>query len=172
MPLAPSPVPAPVPSRAPTSPARGAAVSRRAAARLLLALALGGCAGLFGRSPEDRQIAIDLPISRNEAIRRTLETFRLQGYAVKETLTSGTAPETEPFVHEGQDGDAEAVFRAEITGSARESRVVLTGTYRRRQLAGIVRGREREVRRSDDPLERELWDRLANLGLVIRRPGR
>jgi hypothetical protein len=158
------------PSLAPS--VRAPAIPRRAAARLLLALALGGCAGLFGRSPEDRAITIDLPISRDEAIRRTLATFRVQGYTVRESLTSGTTPETEPFVHDGQDGDAEAVFRAEITGSGRESRVVLTGTYRRRQLAGIVRGREREVRRSDDQLERELWDRLANLGLVIRRPGR
>ncbi|MGZ8377058.1 MAG: hypothetical protein ACXWZS_13450 [Gemmatirosa sp.] len=145
------------------------AIPRRAAARLLLALALGGCAGLFGRSPDDRAITIDLPIPRDEAVRRTLATFRIQGYQVKETLTSGTTPETEPFAH---GDDAEAVFRAEITGTGRESRVVLTGTYRRRQLAGIVRGREREVRRTDDPLERELWDRLANLGLVIRRPGR
>lgn len=150
-------------------PLRGTAIPRRAAVRLLLALALSGCAGMFGRSPDDRVITIDLPISRDEAVRRTLATFRVQGYQVKETLTSGTSPETEPFEH---GDDAEAVFRAEITGTARDSRVVLTGTYRRRQLAGIVRGREREVRRSDDPLERALWDRLANLGLVIRRPGR
>lgn len=139
----------------------------RPLAWLLLALALGGCAGLFGRAPEDREITIDLPISRDAAVRRTLATFRVQGYEVRETLTSGTQPETEPFRH----GDgAEAVFRAAITGSGRASRVVLTGTYRRRQLGGIVRGPEREVRRSDDPLERELWDRLQNLGLVIRRP--
>lgn len=146
------------------------AVRRRAAALawLVLALALGGCAGLFGRAPEDREIAIDLPISRDEAVRRTLATFRVQGYQVRETLTSGTAPETEPFEHDG----TEAVFRAAITGSGRTSRVVLTGTYRRVQLGGIVRGREREVRRSDDPTERALWDRLQNLGLVIRRPAR
>jgi len=49
---------------------------------------------------------------------------------------------------------------------------VLTGTYRRVQLGGVFRGGEREVRRSDDALERALWDRLENLSLVIRRPAR
>ena len=134
----------------------------------LAVLALGGCAGLAGRAREEREIAIDLPISRDEAVRRTLATFRIQGYRVRETLTSGTTPETEPFEHDG----AEAVFRATITGSGRASRVVLTGTYRRVQLGGIVRTKEREVRRSDDPIERALWDRLLNLSLVIRRPAR
>jgi len=137
-------------------------------ALLLGALLLGGCAGLMGRPREAREIAIDLPISRDEAVRRTLATFRIQGYRVRETLTSGTTPETEPFEHEG----AEAVFRAAITGTARASRVVLTGTYRRVQLGGVFRGGEREVRRSDDALERALWDRLENLSLVIRRPAR
>lgn len=133
---------------------------------VLATVALGGCAGLFGRAPEEREIAIELPVSRDEAVRRTLATFRIQGYRVRETLTSGTTPETEPFEH----GGAEAVFRAAITGSGRASRVVLTGTYRRVQLGGVFRGGEREVRRSDDPIERALWDRLLNLSLVIRRP--
>ena len=132
------------------------------------ALSLAGCGGLFGRAPVEREITVNLDgVSRRDAIRRTLATFRAQGYTVRETLTSASEPETEPFVHKG---DAEAVFRAAITGSERASRVVLTGTYRKRQLAGIVRGKEQEVRKTDDPLERELWDRLYNLSLVIRRP--
>jgi hypothetical protein len=133
------------------------------------ALALAGCGGLFGRAPVEREITVNLEVSRREAIRRTLETFRVQGYTVRESLTGASEPETEPFIHRGTE-QAEAVFRAAITGSDRSSRIVLTGTYRKRQLAGIVRGNEREVRKTDDPLERELWDRLYNLSLVIRRP--
>lgn len=133
---------------------------------VLWVLALGGCA-LLGREPEAREIAIDLRVARSEAVRRTLAAFREQGYAVREGLTSGLEPETESF---RQGDEADAVFRATITGSAERSRVVLTGTYRRRQLAGLVRGPERPVRRSDDPVERSLWARLDNVGLMIRRP--
>ena len=64
------------------------------------------------------------------------------------------------------------MFRASITGSGRESRVVLTGTFRRRQLLGVVRGREQEVRADgDDELERTLWRRLQALGAAIRGGG-
>jgi hypothetical protein len=134
------------------------------------ALALAGCGGLFGRAPIEREITVNLEVPRREALRRTLATFRAQGYTVRESLTGASEPETEPFVHRGGDGDAEAVFRAAITGTERQSRVVLTGSYRKRQLAGIVRGKEQEIRKTDDQLERELWDRLYNLSLVIRRP--
>jgi hypothetical protein len=135
----------------------------------IMALMLSSCALLRGRSPEDYEVAVDLKVSRTEAVRRTLAAFRDQGYRVRESLTSGTNPETEPF---RQGDDAEAVFRAVITGSGQASRVVFTGTYRRRQLGGLMRGDEREVRRSDDPLERELWARLSNLGLMLRQSGR
>ncbi len=142
--------------------------SRRAFLGAACALALTGCGGLFGRAPVERDIAVNLEgVSRRDALRRTLATFRAQGYTVRESLTSATEPETEPFIHRDA---AEAIFRATITGTDRGSRVVLTGTYRKRQLKGIVRTNERELRKSDDPLERELWDRLYNLSLVIRRP--
>ena len=142
--------------------------SRRAFLGAVCALALAGCGGLFGRAPIEREITVNLEgVSRREALRRTLATFRAQGYTVRETLTSASEPETEPFIHRDA---AEAIFRAAITGTERESRVVLTGTYRKRQLKGIVRTNERELRKTDDPLERELWDRLYNLSLVIRRP--
>lgn len=148
----------------PTRPRRGATLL---VALLLLALpALGGCALLGGRAPEEREIAVTLPVSRTEAVRRTLATFREQGYHVRETLTSGTEPETEPFRHRDA---ADAVFRASITGSTRSARVVFTGTYRTRELKGLVHGKERVVRRSDDPLEEELWGRLENLALMLRR---
>lgn len=159
-------------ARVPPSPSGLPRARARCGALLALAvalLALAGCGALFGRSPEDRQITIELGVPRAEAIRRTLATFRAQGYTVRETLTSASQPETEPF---RQGDEAEAVFRAAITGSGERSQVVLTGTYRRRQLAGLVRGSEREVRRSDDALERALWERLYNLGLTIRRPAR
>jgi hypothetical protein len=130
----------------------------------VLLTALGGCALLRGRAPDDR-VTVDLSVSRAEAVRRTLAAFRAQGYRVRETLTSGTEPETEPFRH----GDADAVVRAAISGSARAARVVLSGTYRRRELGGLVHGRERAVRRTDDPLERELWARLDDLARAVRR---
>ena len=135
---------------------------------VVAALAVAGGAGLLGRAPAT-EIAVDLPVTRAEAVRRTLAVFRDQGYRVRETLTSGTEPETEPFRH---GDDLEAVFRATITGSGRASRVVFTGTYRRRGLAGLVRGPEREVRRTDDAPERELWARLDNLALTLRRSAR
>ena len=137
--------------------------------RAVVALAvlglLAGC-GLFRGTPEERDITIDLSVSRSEAVRRTLAAFREQGYPIRATLTSGTQPETEPF----KQGDAEAVFRATVSGSARTSRVVLAGTYRRPQLGGIVQGGEHEVRNSDDPIERALWSRLQQIGLTIRQP--
>jgi hypothetical protein len=132
------------------------------------ALSLAGCGGLFGRAPVEREVRVDLPVSRDAAVRRTLAAFRVQGYRVKETLTSGTEPETEPFEHRGE---ADAVFRAAVTGDRERSRVVLTGRWRNRELAGLVRGPYRELRSdADDGVARELWDRLVNLGLVIRRP--
>jgi hypothetical protein len=130
-------------------------------------LALGGCGGLLGRTPVEREVAIELPVSRNEAVRRTLAAFRVQGYEVRESLTSGTEPETVPFQHRGE---ADAVFRAAITGNARQSRVVLTGEWRNRELAGLVRGPYRELKSGEDGVAGELWARLVNLGLVIRRP--
>ncbi|HET7450092.1 MAG TPA: hypothetical protein VFJ78_05805 [Gaiellaceae bacterium] len=147
-------------------------VVRRAAlagALLLLPASTTGCAGLLGgRSEVRREVTVDLPVSRAEAVRRTLAMMREQGYEVAETLTSGSTPTTAPFRH----GDAEAVFHAAITGGARSSRVVLTGTYRKRELGGLVMGRQHDVVRSDDPLERELWAKLDNLGVAIRRVAR
>lgn len=154
----------------PTRRVADAAPALRATRVLLLvacALALAGCATLLGRRADERAVTIDLRLSRTEAVRRTLAAFRDQGYTIRPTLTSGSEPETEPFRHRDA---AEAVFRAAVTGSGRRSRVVLTGTYRRRQLAGLVRGPEREVRASDDPVERELWARLENLAMFVRRP--
>jgi hypothetical protein len=142
--------------------------ARALLALVLLALSaasLGGCAGLGGRSAVRREVTVELSVSRAEAVRRTLAMMREQGYQVRESLTSGGEPETEPFRH----GDAEAVFRATVTGGSRSARVVLTGTYRKRELGGLVKGREHEVVRSDDPLERELWAKLDNLGVAIRR---
>ena len=134
-----------------------------------LTTSLTGCAGLLGRSPEERAVTVDLPVSRTEAVRRTLQAFRDQGYELKETLTSGTEPETEPFRH----GDADAVFRATVESAGRGARVTLRGTYRKRALAGLAHGPEHEVvRGGDDPLEKELWARLDNLGVAIRRGGR
>ena len=130
-----------------------------------VALLLSSCAFLRGRAA-DREIVVDLPTTRTEAVRRTLETFREQGYDVRTTLTSGTNPETEPF----RQGDAaDAVFRAAITSSGSTSRVVFSGTYRRRQLGGLMHGDEREVRNSDDELERALWARLSNLALTLKK---
>jgi hypothetical protein len=148
------------------------AVARRLACRLarpglLLAVlaALAGCALVRGRPPEDR-LTVDLAVSRADAVRRTLAAFREQGYRVRATLTSGTEPETEPFRH---GDDTEAVFRAAISGTGRAARVVFSGTYRRRELGGLVRGREHAVRRTDDAPERELWARLDDLARAVRR---
>ena len=135
-------------------------------AALLVVLLLSGSALLRNRDPEDRQITVELPVARTESVRRTHAVFRVQGYRLRETLTSGTEPETERFRH----GDADAVFRAAITGEGQRSRVVFTGTYRERDLGGLVRGPEREVRRDgDEKLDRELWARLSNLALTLRR---
>ena len=128
---------------------------------------LSGCAGLLGRKPVARTLTADLRVSRAEAVRRTHTAFREQGYPIRNALTSGLTPESEPF---RQGDDAEAVFRAEITGTARSSRVVLSGTYRRLRLRGTVRGGEEEVRDTDDEVERALWNRLRNLRLAITEP--
>jgi hypothetical protein len=138
---------------------------RALSAAIACCATLSGC-GLLRGAAEERDITIDLPVSRSEAVRRTLTTFREEGYVIRATLTSGTQPETEPF----KQGDAEAVFRAEITGSGRTSRVVLSGTYHRKQFGGIVKSGEHEVRNSDDPIERALWTRLQQLRLAIRQP--
>jgi hypothetical protein len=123
--------------------------------------------GLFRGAAEERDVTIDLPISRSEAVRRTLTAFREEGYVIRATLTSGSQPVTEPF----RQGDAEAVLRAEITGSGSASRVVLSGTYHTKQFGGIVKSGEHEVRNSDDPVERALWTRLQQLRLAIRERG-
>jgi hypothetical protein len=141
------------------------ATSRRVAAGLLISATLSGCA-LFRGAPEARSLTLDLPVSRSEAVRRTLAAFREQGYTVRASLTSGLNPETEPF----RQGDAEAVFRADISGSESRARVVLSGSYHTRGLGGIVRSGEHEVRNSDDPIERALWSRLEQLRLAIRTP--
>ncbi len=125
-------------------------------------VSLSAC-GLF-RGAEARDVTIDLPVSRAEAVRRTMTAFREEGYVVRATLTSGSQPETEPF----KQGDAEAVFHASISGSGSTSRVVLSGTYHRKQFGGIVKSGEHEVRNSDDPIERVLWNRLQQLRLAIR----
>ena len=154
-------------TRALCSVPRRLAPARRLLAPVALALALSGCALLRGRPPE-REAAVDLRMSRTEAVRRTLAAFRDQGYRVRETTTSGTSPETEEFRHE----NADVVFRAAITGSASSARVVFSGTYRERRLGGLMRGDERPVLNSDDPLERELWARLNNLALDLRQATR
>jgi hypothetical protein len=132
---------------------------------VVLLVALLPACGLLGGSPE-RDVTVDLSVPRSEAVRRTLTAFREQGYTVRSTLTSGLKPETEPF----RQGEAEAVFRADIAGTGSTSRVVLTGTYRRVQFGGIVRTGEHDVRNSDDPTERALWSRLQQLRLAIRLP--
>jgi hypothetical protein len=139
----------------------------RFGARLLLlssVATLSGC-GLIGGAPAARSLAVDLPVSRSEAVRRTLTAFREQGYTVRSSLTSGLNPQTEPF----RQDEAEAVFRAEISGTASSSRVVFSGSYHTRELAGIVRSGEHEVRNVDDPLERKLWSRLEQLRLTLRQ---
>ena len=140
-------------------------VAVRTGLALALLVSLTGC-GLFRGTPEARSLAVDLPVSRSEAVRRTLTAFREQGYTVRASLTSGLNPETEPF----RQGDAEAVFRAAISGSGSTSRVVLSGTYHTRELGGIVRSGEHEVRNGDEPIERALWSRLEQLRLTIRQP--
>ena len=139
------------------------AASRRIVLGLITGASLTGCALRRG-APEARSLTLDLPVSRSEAVRRTLTAFREQGYTVRASLTSGLNPETEPF----RQGDAEAVFRADISGAESRARVVLSGTYRTRGLGGIVRSGEHEVRNGDDPLERALWSRLEQLRLAIR----
>ena len=142
----------------------------RRARRLVLPLAylaMSGCALFRGRAPDNR-IDVDLPVSRADAVRRTLTAFREQGYRVRNTLTSGLQPETEPF----RQGDAEAVFRAAISGTERSSHVVFSGKYRKVRLAGVVRGREQEVRNTDDSVERALWNRLEQLRLMLRDAAR
>jgi hypothetical protein len=144
------------------------AIRARARSAMLLVAASGtlSACGLLRGPPAARSLSVDLPVSRSEAVRRTTTAFREQGYTVRPSLTSGLNPETEPF----RQGDAEAVFRAEISGSERSARVVLSGTYRVKQFGGIVRMDEKEVRNSDDPVERALWSRLEQLRLAIRVP--
>jgi hypothetical protein len=141
---------------------------RATATAAALCLSLTSCAMFGSRAPEETSLAVDLSVSRAEAVRRTLSAFREEGYSVRATLTSGLTPQTEPF----RQGDAEAVFRAVVSGSARASRVVLSGTYHRVKLGGTIRGKEQDVRRSDDAVERALWNRLDQLRLAIRQPAR
>jgi len=139
-----------------------------ALALLLCCSTFTGCAVLGRRAPDETSLTVELPVSRAEAVRRTLTAFREQGYPVRATLTSGLQPESEPF----RQGDAEVVFRASISGSERSSRVVLSGPYRRVRLGGAIRGDVEEVRRSDDTLERTLWNRLDQIRLTIRESAR
>ena len=144
------------------------AIGRRMRSAMFVAIACGslsGCALLRG-PPAARTLSIDLAVSRSEAVRRTLAAFREQGYTIRPSLTSGLNPETEPF----RQGDAEAVFRAEISGSESRARVVLSGTYRVKQFGGIVRTDEQELRNGDNPLQRALWSRLEQVRLTIRTP--
>ena len=130
-------------------------------------LPIAGCAS-FGMREPARTVVVSLEVSRAAAVRRAQAALRAQGYTVKETLTSGSELETEPFRHE-HDGDRyEAVFRAVVTAAGDATRVTLSGTYRRIQLAGIVRGKEQELRESGEGVEGELWSRLENLRLAIR----
>ena len=129
--------------------------------------ALGGCASVMGRRPEDRVVTVSLGVTRATAVRRTLAAMREQGYEVKESLTSGSEITTEPFRHTR---GIEATFRAVVSGTERSSRVVLSGVYRERQFGGIVEGDEKEITRSDEGVEGELWARLQNLALAIRTP--
>ena len=139
---------------------------------LLSALSMAtGCASFGGREPA-RSVVLSLDVSRAAAVRRTQAALRAQGYAVKETLTSGSELETEPFRHE-HDGDRyEAVFRAVVAAAGDATRVTLSGTYRRVQLAGLVRGKYEELRESTEGVEGELWARLENLRLAIRGSSR
>ncbi|HKH92666.1 MAG TPA: hypothetical protein VKA54_12725 [Gemmatimonadaceae bacterium] len=138
---------------------------RRARIALWAALltSLAGC-GLF-RGTEEKTLVIDLPVSRSEAVRRTLTAFREQGYVIRSSLTSGLNPETEPF----RQGDARAVFRASISGSQSSARIVLSGTYHKEQFGGIARGGEKDIRNGDDPIERALWSRMDQIRLTIRQ---
>ena len=149
--------------------ARSAAARRVAATAwsLCALLALLGCASVIGRRPEDRAVTVSLAVARATAVRRTLAAMREQGYEVKESLTSGSEIATEPFRHTR---GIEATFRAVVSGNDRSSRVVLSGVYRERQFGGIVEGDEKEITRSDEGVEGELWARLQNLALAIRTP--
>jgi hypothetical protein len=142
------------------------AIRPLAAALLLASSTISGCS-VFRREPEQKAITVELGVSRADAVRRTLTAFREQGYPVRATLTSGTQPETEPF---RQGNEAEAVFRATISGTTRSSHVVLSGTYRRLRLRGVVKDDEQELKKSDDPIERALWNRLEQLRLAILQP--
>ena len=123
---------------------------------------------MFRRDTAPKALTVDLPVSRAEAIRTTTTAFREQGYKVRATLTSGSQPETEPF---RQWDDAEAVFRASVTGDAKSSHVVLTGSYHRLHLRGVVRDDdEHELHNTNDPVESALWKRLEQLRLAILVP--
>jgi len=129
----------------------------------ILVTSLAGC-GLF-RGTEEKTLVVDLPVSRSEAVRRTLTAFREQGYVIRSSLTSGLNPETEPF----RQGDARAVFRASISGSQSSARIVLSGSYHKEQFGGIARGGEKDIRNGDDPIERALWSRMDQIRLTIRQ---
>ena len=135
-------------------------------ALVLASSAIGGCS-LFRRDTAPRSLTVELPVSRADAIRQTTTAFREQGYKVRSTLTSGSQPETEPF---RQWDDAEAVFRASITGGATSSRVVLTGSFHRLHLRGVIRDDEHELHNTNDPIESALWKRLEQLRLAIMLP--
>jgi len=141
--------------------------NRLPVALLVLASAsFTGCS-VFRREPEQKSITVELAVSRAEAVRRTTTAFREEGYPIRPTLTSGLQPESEPF---RQGNDAEAVFHATISGTSRSSHVVLTGTYRRLRLRGVVKDDEQELKKSDDPVERALWNRLEQLRIAILQP--
>ena len=136
----------------------------RTRAALLLLFLLPGCA-TAGREDSSRAATVALRETRPSAVRRTLRAFREQGYQVKETLTSGSDIVSEPFDHDRQ---TEAVFRAQISEESGRARVRLTGTYREKSLGGLIKSREREVRRATEGVEGALWARLQNLAVAIR----
>jgi hypothetical protein len=149
----------------------GGAGRRLRTALLLALLALlplaTGCASLGIREPA-RTVVVSLDMSRAAAVRRAQAAFRAQGYTVKETLTSGSELETEPFRHDHEGDRYEAVFRAVVSAAGDATRVTLSGTYRRVQLAGLLRRGYEELRESNEGVEGELWARLENLRLAMR----
>jgi hypothetical protein len=153
-------------TRQPVPRALGVRGARAAIATLVVA-ASAGCAGAIGTRPENQSVTLSLSVPRAEAVRRTLAAFRDQGYRVKESLTSASEMTTEPFEHTD---DIEATFHAAISGSEKASRVTLSGTYRERELGGLVRGREHPISRAETGVEGELWARMQNLALAIRTP--
>ena len=135
---------------------------------LLAALPLAAGGATIGIREPARTIVATVDASRATTVRRAQAAFRAQGYTVQETLTSGSELVTEPFRHEHGGDRYEAVFRAVVAAAGDATRVTLSGSYRKVQLGGLVRGRYEELRESTEGVEAELWARLDNLRLAIR----